>query len=84
MRARVGNGVAPRMGDRGVGRRLHQKPGALPRLVLQRHDGVDHRDGLARRQLDVELGGRHRYTLTVCGVSSRVMRRMSESGSKPK
>ena len=84
MRARVGNGVAPRMGDGGVGRRLHQKPGALPRLVLQRHDGVAHRDGLARRQLDVELGRAHGCTLMVCGVSSRVMRRMSESGNRPK
>ena len=84
MRAQVGIGVAPRMGDWGISGGLHQQPGALPRLVLQGHDGVTHGDGLARRQLDVELGGAHRCTLMVCGVSSRVMRRMSESGSGPK
>ena len=84
MRARVGNGVAPRVGDGCVCRRLHQKPGALPRLVLQRHDGVSHCDGLAHHQLDVELGRAHGCTLMVCGVSSRVMRRMSESGMRPK
>lgn len=84
MRARVGNGVAPRMRDVGIGGGLHQQPGALARLVLQRHGGVTHRDGLASSQLDMEFGGAHGCTLTVWGVSSRVMRRMSESGSRPK
>lgn len=65
MRAQVGNGVAPRMGDGGISGSLHQQPRALPRLVLQRHGRVAYRDGLARRQLDVKLGGAHGCTFTV-------------------
>lgn len=86
MRARVGIGLMPSvLGDHANACiRLNQQPGTLARLLFKRHRRIADMQRFANAQFHMQFALAHGCTFTVWGVSSRVMRRMSESGRGPK